>query len=162
MCRQSGVRIFPVTAYVRGNLFAPTIDPEYTACVNDLYLCSDISEGYAVIVQVDFLKNIGQMSLEEKRGFVCPSYNKMSIYRQCKIMELPLSNYYFKANGESMFNLHVMNAIYRKFLDCPFYGVDTDCLIEICSIVPHTRDILNAPPYLTVEKITNLAPVIDD
>ncbi|TWI25877.1 hypothetical protein IQ31_00449 [Sphingobacterium siyangense] len=29
------------------------------------------------------------MSLEEKRGLVCPSYKKMSVYRQCKVMELP-------------------------------------------------------------------------
>ncbi len=62
------------------------------------------------------------MSLQEKRGLVCPSYKKMSVYRQCKVMELPRSSYYFKPKGESLFNLQVMSAIDRKFLDCPFYG----------------------------------------
>lgn len=64
------------------------------------------------------------MSLQEKRGLVCPSYKKMSVYRQCKVMELPRSSYYFKPKGESLFNLQVMSAIDRKFLDCPFYGVE--------------------------------------
>lgn len=43
------------------------------------------------------------MSLDEKRGLVCPSYKKMSVYRQCKVMELPRSSYYFKPKGESLF-----------------------------------------------------------
>lgn len=64
------------------------------------------------------------MSLEEKRRLVCPSYKKMSVYRQCKVMDLPRISYYFKSKGESLFNLQVMNAIGRKFLDCPFYGVE--------------------------------------
>lgn len=64
------------------------------------------------------------MSLDEKRGLVCPSYKKMSVYGQCKVIELPRSSYYFKPKGESLFNLQVMNAIDRKFLDCPFYGVE--------------------------------------
>lgn len=64
------------------------------------------------------------MSLDEKRRLVCPSYKKMSVYRQCKVIELPRSSYYFKAQGESQFNLQVMRAIDRKFLDCPFYGVE--------------------------------------
>ncbi|TYR30769.1 transposase, partial [Sphingobacterium phlebotomi] len=64
------------------------------------------------------------MSLQEKRGLVCPSYKKMSVYRQCKVIELPRSSYYFKPKGESLFNLQVMSAIDRKFLDCPFYGVE--------------------------------------
>ncbi len=39
------------------------------------------------------------MSLEEKRGLFCQSYKKMSVYRQCKVMELPRSSYYFKPKG---------------------------------------------------------------
>jgi len=60
------------------------------------------------------------MSLEEKRRLVCPPYRKLSIYQQCRVIELPSSSYYFKPKGESLYNQRVMKAIDRKFLDCPF------------------------------------------
>ena len=64
------------------------------------------------------------MSLEEKRRLVCPPYKKLSVYQQCSVIELPRSSYYFKPKGESLYNQRVMKAIDRKFLDCPFYGVE--------------------------------------
>src|SRR5690606_21383784 len=45
-------------------------------------------------------------------------------YQQCSVIELPRSSYYFKPKGESLYNQRVMKAIDRKFLDCPFYGVE--------------------------------------
>jgi len=39
------------------------------------------------------------MSLEEKRQLVCPSHKKMSVHKQCKIIGLPRSSYYFKPKG---------------------------------------------------------------
>jgi len=56
------------------------------------------------------------MSLEEKRRLVCPQYRKLSVYQQCKVIELPRSSYYFKPKGGSLFNQRVMKAIDRKFL----------------------------------------------
>lgn len=64
------------------------------------------------------------MSLEEKRQLVCPSYTKISVQKQCKIIGLPRSSYYFKSQGISLFNQRLMQAIDRKFLDCPFYGIE--------------------------------------
>lgn len=64
------------------------------------------------------------MSLDDKRRLVCPSYKKMSVFEQCKVVELPRSSYYFKPKGESLFNQQLMNAIDRKFLDHPYYGVE--------------------------------------
>lgn len=64
------------------------------------------------------------MSLDEKRQLVCPSPKKMSVHKQCKIIGLPRSSYYFKPKGVSLFNQRLMKAIDRKFLDCPFYGVE--------------------------------------
>ncbi|MCT4153617.1 IS3 family transposase [Elizabethkingia anophelis] len=64
------------------------------------------------------------MSTAEKRGLICPSYRNMSVHQQCKVIELPHSSYYFKPKGESIFNQQLMKAIDRKFLDCPFYGVE--------------------------------------
>ncbi len=63
------------------------------------------------------------MSTEDKRKLICPSHHHLSIHKQCKIIELPHSSYYFKSKGVSTLKQQLMNAIDRKFLDCPFYGV---------------------------------------
>jgi putative transposase len=60
----------------------------------------------------------------EKRGLISPGYEPLSIAGQCKLLGLQRSLYYFKPKGESLFNQSMMNAIDRKFLDCPFYGVE--------------------------------------
>ncbi len=64
------------------------------------------------------------MSMEEKRRLVSPSEKKISVSEQCKLIGLPRSNYYYKPKGESMYNQQLMKLIDRKFLDCPFYGVE--------------------------------------
>lgn len=64
------------------------------------------------------------MSRIEKRGLISPGYQPLSIAGQCKLLGLQRSLYYFKPGGESPFNQSMMNAIDRKFLDCPFYGVE--------------------------------------
>ena len=61
---------------------------------------------------------------DNKRRLICPPYKKLSVFQQCRVIELPRSSYYFKAKEESLFNQRVMKAIDRKFLDCPFYGVE--------------------------------------
>lgn len=64
------------------------------------------------------------MSLSEKRGLVSPKYVRLSVTAQCELLGLPRSCYYFKPRGESLENQQVMKLIDRKFLDCPFYGVE--------------------------------------
>ena len=49
------------------------------------------------------------MSLDEKRGLVCPSYKKMSVYGQCKVIELPRSSYYFKPNSRFLYFRRLLN-----------------------------------------------------
>jgi len=64
------------------------------------------------------------MSLDDKRRLVCPSFRKMSVFEQCRVIELPRSSYYFRPKGESLFNQQLMNAIDKRFLDHPCYGVE--------------------------------------
>lgn len=64
------------------------------------------------------------MSMIERRSLISPNYEALSIASQCKLLELQRSCYYFKPKGESLFNQSMMNVIDRKFLDCPFYGVE--------------------------------------
>ena len=63
------------------------------------------------------------MSTEQKRQLIIPSYKKISVVKQCQLIGLQRSNFYFKPRGESFFNQELMKRIDRKFLDCPFYGV---------------------------------------
>lgn len=64
------------------------------------------------------------MSMIERRGLVSPEYKRLSIVSQCKLLNLQRSVYYFKPKSESLFNQSIMKLIDRKFLDCPFYGVE--------------------------------------
>jgi putative transposase len=64
------------------------------------------------------------MSIMDKRGLVSPEYSALSVSGQCKLIGLQRSSYYFKPKGESLLNQRLMKAIDRKFLECPFYGVE--------------------------------------
>lgn len=64
------------------------------------------------------------MSTNQKRDLVSPCYKKMSVLKQCELIGLQRSNYYFKPKGESVLNQMLMKAIDAKFLECPFYGIE--------------------------------------
>lgn len=64
------------------------------------------------------------MSTDQKRSLITPGYVKMSVKKQCKLIDLQRSNFYFKPKGESGLNLILMELIDKKFIDCPFYGVE--------------------------------------
>ena len=64
------------------------------------------------------------MSIIERRSLISPEDDALSISGQCKLLDLQRSQYYFRPKGESQFNQSMMNVIDRKFLDCPFYGVE--------------------------------------
>jgi putative transposase len=46
----------------------------------------------------------------------------LSIRRQCALLELNRSTYYYAPAGESEFNLHLMRLIDEQYLKTPFYG----------------------------------------
>lgn len=64
------------------------------------------------------------MSTNQKRDLVSPCFKKMSVSKQCELIGLQRSNYYFKPKGESVLNQILMKAIDAKFLECPFYGIE--------------------------------------
>ena len=63
------------------------------------------------------------MSRPERRFQASLEYKSLSIVRRCKLLEVHRSGIYFKPRQESALNMTLMNAIDRKFTDCPFYGV---------------------------------------
>ena len=47
---------------------------------------------------------------------------RLSITRQCLLLGLNRSTYYYRPKGESLFNLRLMRLIDEQFLETPFYG----------------------------------------
>ena len=59
----------------------------------------------------------------EKRHLVEPEHPEISIFRQCELLGLPCSSFYYKPTGESEYNLLLMRIIDEQYTLTPFYGV---------------------------------------
>jgi putative transposase len=53
---------------------------------------------------------------------VAPGTPGLSIARQCELVSISRSSFYFKGKGESPLNLKLMRLIDEQFLETPFYG----------------------------------------
>ena len=51
-----------------------------------------------------------------------PDEPKLSIVRQCELVGVSRSSFYFQSKGESPLNLQLMRMIDEQFLETPFYG----------------------------------------
>jgi putative transposase len=47
---------------------------------------------------------------------------RLSISRQCRLLDLPRSGFYYHPREESAEDLHLMRLIDERYLACPFYG----------------------------------------
>jgi putative transposase len=60
-----------------------------------------------------------------------PNYNiqwkkklQEELPRQCELLGLSRSGYYYQPQGETTLNLHLMNLIDEQYTRMPFYGID--------------------------------------
>ncbi len=53
---------------------------------------------------------------------VDPTDDRLSITRQCRLVSVARSSYYYAGRGESPLNLRLMRLIDEQFLETPFYG----------------------------------------
>lgn len=51
-----------------------------------------------------------------------PSHDDLGIVRQCRLLNISRSNWYYAPKGESPFNLHLMRLIDAQFMETPYYG----------------------------------------
>ena len=51
-----------------------------------------------------------------------PSHSDISIVRQCRLLGLPRSSYYYQPHGENATNLALMRLIDEQYTRTPFYG----------------------------------------
>ncbi len=67
-----------------------------------------------------------------------PSHPVLSIVRQCALVSISRSSFYYQPRGETSLNLALMRLIDEVFLDCPFYGAR--------QMARHLRHLAHAPP----------------
>ncbi len=53
---------------------------------------------------------------------VDPDHPGLSIVRQCSLLSISRSSFYYEATGENFFNLLLMRLIDEQFLQTPYYG----------------------------------------
>ena len=52
-----------------------------------------------------------------------PANTNLSIGKQCKLLSISRSSFYYEPKGASEMNLNLMRVIDKQLLDTPFYGV---------------------------------------
>ena len=53
---------------------------------------------------------------------VDPTHARLSIVRQCRLVSVARSSFYYEGTGESPVNLRLLRGIDAQFLETPFYG----------------------------------------
>jgi len=61
---------------------------------------------------------------EEKRRLIEPGQPQLSIARQCELLGLSRSGYYYQATGETSYNEALMRLIDEQYTNTPYYGVE--------------------------------------
>jgi putative transposase len=62
------------------------------------------------------------MSVARRRELVAPDHEHLSIARQCELLSISRSGFYYAPCGASEFTLLLMRLIDEQFLETPFYG----------------------------------------
>lgn len=67
-------------------------------------------------------KNLNFVSIEKKKKLVEPSSKKITVCRQCELLGLSRSAYYYKPKPVGKMDMELMNKIDREFTRHPFFG----------------------------------------
>jgi putative transposase len=62
------------------------------------------------------------MSIERRRQMIEPKHPQLSIVRQCELVLISRSGFYYRPAGETPLNLVLMRLIDAQFLETPWYG----------------------------------------
>ncbi|UWQ16078.1 IS3 family transposase (plasmid) [Aliiroseovarius sp. M344] len=102
--------------FERGGRKAPEVDEEQ---VKDLH--AKIGE---LAVANDFLARKAQtLDRQVRRKMIEPNLPGLSVGKQCALLSISRSSFYYEPKGESQMNLDLMRLIDKQFLETPFYGV---------------------------------------
>ena len=62
------------------------------------------------------------MSVERRRQMIEPGHPALSVVRQCELVSISRSGFYYQPVGETELNLALMRLIDAQFLETPWYG----------------------------------------
>src|SRR3954452_1490048 len=62
------------------------------------------------------------MSVERRRQMIEPGHPALSVVRQCELVSISPSGFYYQPAGETELNLALMRLIDAQFLETPWYG----------------------------------------
>src|ERR1700678_1735990 len=62
------------------------------------------------------------MSVQERRSLIEADHEHLSIARQCELVSISRSSFYYRPTGETAENLALMRLIDTQFLETPWYG----------------------------------------
>ncbi|MBO0952631.1 transposase [Fibrella forsythiae] len=72
--------------------------------------------------ELDWLKKTQNYDLSQSKKCIDPA-SKLSIERQCALLGLARSSFYYTPRGESAYNLELMKLIDKQYLNTSFFGV---------------------------------------
>ena len=72
-------------------------------------------------VELTMAKKSFELSRSERLEAIDPDH-KIAVNRQCDLLGLPRSTYYYRPKGENEYNMILMNIIDKIYTECPFYG----------------------------------------
>lgn len=62
------------------------------------------------------------MSVERRRALIEPGHERLSVVRQCELVSISRSSFYYEPVEETAENLALMRLIDAQFLETPWYG----------------------------------------
>ena len=62
------------------------------------------------------------MSVDRRRQTIDVNHSQLSLVRQCQLVHIARSSYYYRPKSESEFNLELMRLIDAQYLKTPWYG----------------------------------------
>ncbi|MCJ7776493.1 MAG: IS3 family transposase, partial [Desulfobulbaceae bacterium] len=69
------------------------------------------------------LKKNHRYSAEEKRMLIETENSMIPVYRQCDLLDLARSSYYYRSDRDDSYNVMLMNLLDEQYTRTPFYGV---------------------------------------
>ncbi len=74
-------------------------------------------------MEKEWLKKISAASVEEKRQLIERDNEEIPGTRQCELLDLSKSSYYYTSQSNDDYNLELMGLIDEQYTKAPFYGV---------------------------------------
>jgi putative transposase len=96
----------------------PQVHRDHEALTDSLY--QQIGQ---LKVELDWLKKNLVCSVAHKRQLVEPNHPHISLSRQCELLNLARSSWYYQPVAVDPYALHLMNLLDQEYTATPFYGI---------------------------------------